>query len=191
MTRGQKAAEAAQNLRYLLWREKIDRSRWAEHVAGVVDCDAGHAEALLDYGALTPHEGERVAEHFCVAEEELRFGQFAREQIDVLQENIRYLVGTLDHGEKKHLAEAVNVHPVTVSRWLSGAQGPESAKLAALCRYFGLPDDTDLRSEPIFLSRLPASDRERREWLRERVDALSPRSLRELFPALQRLLKDA
>jgi transcriptional regulator with XRE-family HTH domain len=180
-----------ENLRLLLWRDNVDRSQWADRVAGWVGCDRGRADDLLDGRELKPYEQERIAERFCVSEEELQYGQLFQDyKINVLDENLRYLIGTLDHGQSKQLAMEIGVSPVTVSRWATGKQVPEESKLVALCRSFGLPAGTDLRSEPLFLSRVPVSDRERKTWLHHRIDALDPQTLRELFPALRRLLKD-
>src|SRR5690606_9727534 len=150
---------AGENLRYLLWRNKVDRAQWPERLAGLVECDRARAEDLLDRGDLKPYEQERAAEHFCVSEEELQYGQLLDDDsTNVLVDILRYLVGALGHGHSKRLASEIGVTPVTVSRWVTGKQVPEQSKLTALCRYFGLPAGTDLRSEPIFLCRIPVSD---------------------------------
>jgi hypothetical protein len=47
---------------------------------------------------------------------------------------------------------------------------------------------TDLEKEPLFLSPLPVSLRERKRWLHEQIDRIDTETLNDLFPALKRLL---
>ena len=44
--------------------------------------------------------------------------------------------------------------------------------------------------EPVFLSAEPVAVLERRKLIRERIDVLSEKEFRELYPALRRLLEE-
>jgi transcriptional regulator with XRE-family HTH domain len=107
-----------------------------------------------------------------------------------LAENLRFLFSGLGHGGKKSLASKLGIDPTTVSRWLSGAYEPQPASLSQLVSEFGLPSGTNLEEDPVFLSIEPVSLIERREWINKRINVLSSDELRELFPALRRLLEE-
>jgi transcriptional regulator with XRE-family HTH domain len=142
------------------------------------EISSGHLHALAE------------ALGFEVEVESLRFANLPRDRGHVLSENLRFLFSTLGHGGKKAIASELGIDPTTVSRWLSGAYEPQLASLRQLVSHFGLPADTDLQEDPIFLSAEPVSAIERRTWLHERINALSRNELRELFPALLRILEE-
>jgi len=184
-------SRAAENLRYLLWTRGEDRALWVERVAEWTGCDRRRAIRLLRSGRFTSGEQERIARVCDVSIEELRFGRLVPDRPDlILHENLRYLLKTLEHGEQKRLAGLLDMETGTVSRWRGGKQLPEGKTQAALSRYFGLPTGTDLQTDPIFLSYPPADDRQRRQWLRDRIENLNPELLSDLFPALERLFED-
>jgi len=66
--------------------------------------------------------------------------------------------------------------------------GPGSGELPLLRGHSALPRETDLRIEPLFLSPSPVGAREQRDWLSDRIDRLEAETLRDLFPALERIL---
>ena len=179
------------NLRYLLWRRGVDRQRWVEHLAHWVRCDPHRAAELLRKGDLEPPEAEALSRATGHSEEDVRFARLAEEaRTKILLENLRYLVRSLERGQKKTLAAHLRVHATTISRWCSGTQRPERPSLVALLRYFGLPPGTDLATEPLFLSLSPISVTARKEWLRFHFDRLDAETLSALFPALERMLED-
>ncbi|SIO63312.1 hypothetical protein SAMN05444166_7309 [Singulisphaera sp. GP187] len=182
---------AAENLRYLLFTRGEPRALWADRVTEWAGCDRRRAMRLLRSGRFTPSEQDRITRVCEVSTEELRFGRLVPDRPDlILQENLRYLLDILEHGEQKRLAGLLEMETGTVSRWRGGKQLPERKTQAALARYFGLPPGTDLQADPVFLSYPPADERQRRHWLRERIESISPDLLGELFPALERLLED-
>lgn|SRR5262249_52726099 len=181
----------SENLRYLLWRRGVDRKRWVEHLAHWVHCDLHRAGELLRKGNLQPSEAGTLSRATGYSEEDVRFARLVEEaRAKILVENLRYLVRSLERGQKKALASHLRVHATTISRWCSGTQRPERPSLNGLLRYFGLPSGTDLTSQPVFLSLSPISVTARKEWLRAQVDRLDAETLSELFPALERLLED-
>jgi transcriptional regulator with XRE-family HTH domain len=122
--------------------------------------------------------------------EGLRFSDMVHEHAIVLKENLNYLFGSLEHGRKKILAKEMGVDPTTISRWLNGAYPPQTPSLGRLVSCFGLPEGTNLREDPVFLSAEPVAVLERRKLIRDAIDALSEKEFRELYPALRRLLEE-
>jgi transcriptional regulator with XRE-family HTH domain len=181
--------QTSENLRYLLWRAGVDRQNWPAQLAEWADCDQQRAKALLKEAELLPDEQEQIAERMNVTEEDLQFKRLV-EGLDILWENLRYFFESLEHGEGKKLAADTGTDQVTVSRWRTEGQRPRKYNQVALCHFFGLPSDTDLEHDPVFLSMSPISDRRRRDWLRERIDLLDAAELQDLFPALERLFRD-
>jgi transcriptional regulator with XRE-family HTH domain len=92
---------------------------------------------------------------------------------------------------QKAVADSIGVGPVTISRWRSGEQRPHKSNQIALINYFGLPHEIDLEVDALFLYPWPVSDAQRRTWLHQHIDRLDATTLQRLFPALERLLKDA
>jgi len=109
---------------------------------------------------------------------------------DALRQNLRRLVGSLGSGGQKRLAQDLGFDPTTVSRWYRGKHRPNPANLDKLRSYFGLPEGTDLRTEPIYASTAPVGEAEQKAWLHERINRLDADALRDLFPALERLLSE-
>jgi transcriptional regulator with XRE-family HTH domain len=153
---------------------------------------SGLANGELDDAVVTEEQLAAIAERFGLGEvEELRYSDFATERADVLRENLRYFFSSIEHGGKKALARALEIDPTTISRWLNGSYPPQGPTLGRLVSHFGLPEGTDLRKDPVFLSAEPLASLERRRQIHAAVDALSEREFRELYPALKRLLVDA
>jgi transcriptional regulator with XRE-family HTH domain len=113
----------------------------------------------------------------------------AEGRTNVVEENLRYLFSTLAHGDSKRMAEEVGVHPTTISEWASGRQVPSNSHLHAISRYFGLSPFVDLRTVPLFLMLEPVGHHARREWVVKQVSEMRPEDLRDLYPALRRILE--
>jgi len=179
----------SENLCYLLWRERVERKDWVAQLAEWAECTQQRSKDLLRGAELLTKEQEQIAQKLGVPEEELQFKSLV-EGTDILQENLLYLFDSLEHGEGKVLAERIGANPTTVSRWRSGEQTPRKHNLVALCHFFGLSSGTNLETDPIFLSVDPVGDRQRREWLKKRIDELKLADLQDLYPALERLFRD-
>ena len=183
-------SQTGENLRYLLWRLGVDRNGWASHLAGWARCTEHRAEELLQGAELETREQERIARAADVREEELQYARLVEAE-NILLQNLRHLLNSLEHGQKGVLAGAVGVHYTTISKWYRGDQSPTRDHLDALRRFFGLASDTDLRTDPLFLSLTPISDLERRAWLIRRIEEADPETLEEYFPTFRRLLGDS
>jgi transcriptional regulator with XRE-family HTH domain len=179
------------NLRYLLWRDRVPRSRWVEQLAAWAGCDRRRAETLIDGARATPDEQARIVNAVGVSEEELCFTELVEQSgVNIFSENLRYLMDGLDRGGHRQLAKRLDVHVSTLSKWRSGRQRPRKRQMDALYRFFGLSAVADLLTEPLFLSFVPVSALQRRAWLKARIDTLPPTTLAQLFPALQRLVSE-
>jgi transcriptional regulator with XRE-family HTH domain len=182
------------NVRFLLWSRKIARTEWEAWLATRVhlppDVCGRLVRGTLSDAEISSDQIRTLADGLEVDEENLRFADLPRDRGNVLSENLHYLFGALGHGGKKAIASKLGIDPTTVSRWLSGAYEPQPTSLRQLASHFGLPSGTDLLEDPVFLSVEPISTSERKLWLSKRISALSADELRELFPALRRLLEE-
>jgi transcriptional regulator with XRE-family HTH domain len=181
----------ARNIRYLLWKEGADRKDWQSKLAEWLGCPLQRAEDLLEgkRGDLTSKEKKDLGKAMGLAPEDLSENLLEKHDGDILVENIRHLIDGLPHGQKKEFAAKLGVDVTTVSRWIGGAQRPTKKKLEEIGKYFGLPPGTDLDSEAIFLWTDPVSETQMKSWLMEQIQQIDGKTLREVFPALRRLLK--
>jgi len=179
------------NIRYLLWKEGADRKDWPSKLAERLGCTLQRAEDLLEGEGedLTLKEKRALEKATGLAPEDLSGDLLERHDGDILVENIRHLINGLPHGQKKEFAAKLGVDVTTVSRWIGGAQRPTKRKLEEIGKYFGLPPGTDLDSEAIFLWTEPVSEVQMKSWLMEQIQQIDGKTLREVFPALRRLLK--
>ena len=179
------------NIRYLLWKEGAERKDWRSKLAKWLGCSFQRAEDLLEGNgeALAQKEMKALEKATGVAPDDLSRDLVENHVGNILVENIRHLINGLAHGQKKEFAAKLGVDVTTVSRWISGAQRPTKKKLEEISRYFGLPPGTDLHSEAVFLWTEPISESQMKNWITEKVNQVDGKTLREIFPALRRLLK--
>jgi transcriptional regulator with XRE-family HTH domain len=179
------------NIRYLLWKEKAERKDWPSRLSKWLNCPLPRAEELLEVERveLTLKEKKTLAKATGISPDDLSTDLLERQGVNILVENIRYLLNGLPHGQKKELAASLEVDVTTVSRWIGGAQRPSRKKVEEISKYFGLPPGIGLDSEPIFLWTEPTSESQMRSWIKERIQQADGKTLREIFPALRRLLK--
>lgn len=181
----------AWNLRFLLWRAGVRREDWASHLASWTGGGEARAKALLRGAKIGDDEQRSVSDRVGCTEEELQTERLWEGQVNVLRENLNYLLDKKQTGEKlSDISRGSGVKQVTLSRWKSGRQEPEGRQLVKLARYFGLTADTNLRTDPVFLSLSPVGELMRRQWLHRKVEELDADALHELFPAFERLMKD-
>jgi len=191
------AQQVSQNLRFLLFRKAIPREEWLEWLQQHTSIPAGRLNALvskrLDDSGVGEPELQQLAKTLGLPEdaEELRFSDLVSDsRLNVFAENLRYLLDACPRGGKKQLAEALQVTPTSVSRWLGAAPGISSGLLSKLNQYFGLPAHVDLRVYPLFLDVEPAAVSQRRKWVLDQLEALTDEEFQSLYPALKRLLED-
>ena len=179
------------NIRYLLWKGGAERQDWSSRLVGWLGCSLPRAEELLEGEGkeLTAKEKKALANVTGLSPEDFSADLLEKQGVNVLVENIRYLINGLPHGQKKEFAASLGVDVTTVSRWLGGAQRPTKKKLEEIGKDFGLPPGTDLDSEPIFLWTEPISESQMKSWITDIIQQTDVKTLREIFPALRRLLK--
>ena len=182
------AAKFSVNLRYLLWRQGAARADWSQQIAGWLACSQTRARSLLANATPDQREVDSLAEKLGVTSEELSFTHLIDELAeDLFLENLRFLVGSVEHGEKSKIASELGVHPTSLSRWIAGTHHPDKRYRTLLAQYFGL-SSTDLASTPLFLSPIPVGDGDRRRWLNEAIENIDQRELNDIFPALFKLM---
>lgn len=175
------------NLRYQLWRRGVAREQWVLQLTEWLDCGERRAWQLLRGDQPHQEELRHLAERMKMKEETLQSDELV-EQVQVLTENLRCLLDAPKRGGKKVLAEELGVQQASISRWLRGGR-PEPRHQAAIKKYFGLPANVDLETDPLFLELSPVGSYAQRAWLRQHADELDEETLRVLFPALERLLR--
>jgi transcriptional regulator with XRE-family HTH domain len=179
---------SALNIRYFLWKkEKLNREKWLKELMRMLDCNKVRAKQLLLNDLPTQEEEKKAAGAFGRSEEDVTTYLFLDDKVDVLKENLEYLFESI---EQKHLAEEIGVTKDAVSKWKLGKQNVSRKNLAILRQYFRLPSDIDLRNDPIFLSWTPIDDQHRREWLNQQIKETDSDTLRDLFPAFERLFRE-
>jgi len=189
--------QVSQNVRFLLFQRGCAREQWVPWLESHTSIAPSKLAALVGSRLDDSLIGEPDLQHLATAfglpadAAELRFADLLGEsQLNVLAENLRYLLESCPRGGKKQLAEALQVTPTTVSRWLSKATGISSGQLNKLNQYFGLSPQTDLRSYPLFLDVEPAAVSQRRKWALSQLEGLPDDAFQSLYPALKRLLED-
>ncbi len=186
-------ADLTRNVRFLLWREGVAREKWWSKLAEWLGCPETRAAEILEGyvgpSTLTSKEKKSLAAATGMQSDELSADLVRKNAVNVFAENVRFLIGTLPHGAKKEFAAKVGVDATTVSRWIGSAQRPGKKKINELCRFFGLPAGTNLDTEPIFLGLDPVSESQIRNWVSDKVKQMDGKMLREIYPALKRLLK--
>ena len=179
----------AENIRYLLWRDGIDRSIWVSQLAAWIRCSRMRAQEILA-GALLESDEQNaiISNHPDISVEMLQYERLvAREYI--LKKNLEFLFENLEHGKMKELAKELEVSPVTISRWKSGTQKTNINKLNTLCHKLALPPNTNLQEDALFLTDMMIGQ-QKRDWLKKQIDTLSPEKLDAHFPSLEKILKD-
>ena len=180
----------SENLRYMLWkREPGHREKWRDLVASWACVDPFRALKLLHGAEPTEDEIRRLADTLNLEQETLLYSRVLKPS-EILFRNIDYLFDGLDHGMKGEYAKALGVDLSTISRWRRGKARPTSSHIDKLGAKFLLDPELGLEEQPLFLSPTPTSVAARREWIKTKIDQLSPAELHELFPAFRRLLGD-
>jgi transcriptional regulator with XRE-family HTH domain len=186
--RKSESLRVVRNLRFLLWRKKVQAERWESTLGQWVNAGERSGAELLRGSEPTPSEIDLIADRFSLGDDELIFSDLlAESDTPILRENIGHLVVSLGHGGINTLAEILDVNRATIFAWRQGRQEPTATHRRELLRYFGLPLDLNLETEPLFLDERPIGEAATRHWLHARLDALDRTTLLALFPALQRL----
>jgi transcriptional regulator with XRE-family HTH domain len=178
-----------QNVRFLLWLRGEPRSRWVQRVSEMTGAGDEAARRLLEAPTASDEVVAALSRSLDVSAEELQFSDFVTDdRKSIFARNLDYLLSGAGKGRKKELAKAIGVNVNTVSSWFTGRGTPRQQNLQSICEYLELPRSLDLLQTPLFLSLAPVSVELKREWLKDRIDALSAHEVSAYFPFLERAL---
>ncbi|AMA10653.1 hypothetical protein [Picosynechococcus sp. PCC 73109] len=190
------------NVRYLLWQaqgQKVhgtwgDRLQaWSELLATWLVCSSGRAKQIL-YGRERLNQGDLTTLQKNLTMDDDRFMAFQNTRLcqvegcSIWQENIVFLLTTLQHGRYQELAEYLKIDRATLSKWKSKITKARSSHKEKLRIFFGISPEIDLEQYPLFLSIEPFSIAEKKQHLKDKIDALDEEVCTQLFPALEKLL---
>jgi transcriptional regulator with XRE-family HTH domain len=177
------------NIRYLVWKENPDPTRWPELLRKNVSFTIQRANSVLRGSKLTSKERAAVVEGFNVEEEAFVTSRlFGMSTTDLLMMNLKHLMKEIPRGSRKKMAKELGVTPESVSRWSTSQNPPSTNNMALLLKYFQLDSSLNLNETPYFLSLSPVGHFSQKRWLKERIDKISAPELSKLFPALEKLL---
>jgi hypothetical protein len=179
------------NLRYLCWKIEKDRSRWPAMVGKWIGEKGGADVAvavLSGYRSLSQSEIGSVINALDLDEHEFVYGNLPiADGINFVAKNLERLTSNASGQTKIEFGREIGVSPVTISRWIAGTQVPDLKARRMIALIFGLRDESDLGTIPIFLSFLPVTYGEQVSWINASMQEMIPAELRELFPALYRI----
>lgn len=182
----------SRNVRFLLWKEDQDAAAWPKLLSRKLKTPWRDERVLHLLRGDCPEEKEiqDLVEAFNEDEAMLRSADFVNDSgTNILSENLKYLLGSLEHGGKMKLATFLGKHKTTLWRWEAEGKEPSRTTLLSIASFFGLSRDVDLKITPVFLSFDPLAAAARRAWLKERIDGLSDTELHGFFPALKKILE--
>jgi hypothetical protein len=186
------------NIRYLAWGLDPDSNGWSVLLQKECSLEKRRAWKILNGETLTSEERMAVVEGFGVDRDIFSTAKLmGMSDEEIVQNNMVYLIRNLPQGEQKKMAQAMSKAPETVSRWskidnLKGRKNQNQLyeNLKEVAHYLGLKPRIDLSKTPLFLCLQPVGQFAQRDWLRKRIDELSPEELTDLFPAFIRLLQN-
>jgi hypothetical protein len=194
------------NLCFLLWQQKVNREEWVPSLAKWMECDKLRVQEIL--GGDSPSQQElnslmstqnydpdfvQKLQFVSLLEEKQTIESQDPKGFKIFSENISFLLETLNDIENSKVSEnskALGISVTTFHRWRKKEQSPTGEKLERLKKYFMIRDDVDLVTKPIFLDLKPIGAIQQRKWLIERINKMDAKQVQELFPALERILKD-
>lgn len=182
------------NVRWLLKSRGAPAGRWALTLVELSRRTISFSRATGLLLGASPSEAElRVLVDVagCDREELITAPLYTRDKT-ILALNLRHLVDSIPHGERKAAATRIGVSEWQLSRWRkwTAAGGPHPANLRNLLKFHGMDPDLELEKVPLFLSMEPVSGYSQKAWLSSRVQEMSPSEVAALYPALRKLLRD-
>jgi len=187
-------ATSALNLRFLLRQRNPDPESWPGILRskGVGICQTeDRARQLLNGAEIRNDEVEAAFGCFDFGQpDDLRSARlFEQSGESVLKLNMGFLLATLPHGWKRRLAHRLDIKQETISRWINKGVPPEKKNVRGIIRFFGLPDNTDLYEDPLFLSMSPLGVFAQKAWLQQQIERTSAPDFGRVFPALEKIFR--
>jgi len=178
-----------ENIRFILWQTGRPNWEWAALLRDWLNIKLPLAIRMVEGGELPNSiHLDRLQEVSGLGDEQIQFSKLVGE-IDVLSENLKFLLGEFPRGGLKQFAYNIGVDQNTVSRWRGGGQMPNAERQKTIVELLGLPSGTILKESPLFLSLSPISIGARKQWLKAKIDEAAPDLLADVFPVMERLFK--
>jgi hypothetical protein len=183
-------SQVTKNLRYQLYRETRDYSKWE----GILSKKAGiaiyRAKFLIEGEPPTDEENQKLADWCGVCVDDLVSAPIHPADAEgILRENMKFLLESLPHGGKTALAKALQMTGPQISRWAKGEHLPHQSNIERLKDYFGISARVDLEEDPIFLTDAPIHDEARRDYLMKLMREVPAETLDDHFASLEKLLR--
>ena len=182
--------QVIKNLRYRLFQESKDTSRWDRLAADQLGIAIYKVRQVIQ-GEEKPSskELERIAEWCGRSVDDIGSAPTYPSDKDGMQkENLKFLLESLPHGGKKKAAKVLGVRPEQVSRWKTGRQPPNKGNVKDLLKYFSLGPDLDLGTVPLFLINYPIHAEAKKDWLIGRLQEMPPDKLEPHFTSIRKLI---
>lgn len=180
--------QVALNIRFLLWQKGVEKTSWSEVLSEWIDCKIPRAVILLDQGDMLIEEIECLSERVKVSKRNILHSKLYL-KVNIFSENIKYLFNSIGHGGQQKIAQELQLDPTTISRWKNGTlKKPGTRNHNLLKKHFHLSEEIDLCDHPIFLSNKPITIYEKKTLLIDGINSMDSSSLKDLFPALIKLI---
>ena len=189
-----KVATSTLNLRFLLRQKNPDPESWPgilrSKSAGICQTE-GRALQLINGAEINDDEVEAVFEFFNFGQpDDLRSARlFEQSGESILKLNLEFLLKTLPHGWKRRLAYRLDIKQETISRWITKGVPPEKKNIQGVIKFFGLPENTNLNEEPLFLSTSPLGVFAQKAWLQTQIERIPSSHFGRVFPALEKIFR--
>ena len=192
----------AKNLQALIFLSKNEhpRQRYSEYVDLIASCcgmTPEHFRSILrDKTIPTNNEVSTLCDYFNEYSDNLAAIEYvylfpelmSLSKEEILEKNLQYLFGTLEHGENAEFVEVIGVNPSTLTRWKQGKTKPDKYAQNQIARYFGLRDAEDLKQQLLFLGIEPVSTKQKKQHCKKMIDEMEKDEFEAVYRALEKML---
>lgn len=183
-------SQAVRNLRYQLYKQTRDYSKWEEILSKKVGIGTYRTAFLIEGDHPTDEEAQKIADWCGVSVDDLMSAPIHPADAEgILRENIVFLMASLPRGGKASLAKALKITSSQISRWAAGTHLPHQSNIEELMGYLGLNPRIDLKVHPIFLINGPIHGEAKREYLMKQLQEAPPWLLDDHFASFEKLLR--
>jgi hypothetical protein len=183
-------SQVTKNLRYLLYRETRDYSKWEEILFKKVGIASSRTKFLIEGDHPSDEEVEKIADWCGMSVDDVMSAPIhPADATGILRENVKFLMASLPRGGKTALAKQIAVTDSQISRWAKGKHLPHQSNIERLKDYFGISARVDLEEDPIFLTDAPIHDEARRDYLMKLMREVPAHTLDDHFASLEKLLR--
>lgn len=195
-----------ENLKYMLFEKKTElgfsNSEFGQYIASMARNSLIGEERFRNIllGVVKPEEMEksRLFELLQIDDESrIRFENEDMRDLSVesirkrfVANNIAELFSNLQHGDKEKVANELGVNPSTITRWKRGEVTPSVKTLGKIARFFGLESAEAITGGYLFYKLEPATIREKRDRIVEKLLSLDDATFDAIYPALERLVRE-